>query len=141
MLVTETTPVRLFGETGIQPDAALTSVRDAGGNAEYQGVVDELLRVRALGDDWDGQGAAAPRPDVVDSALRWILEMRANPRAVLPARVVPGVDGGIVLEWQAGASRLEVEISRPDRVEWMRTVPGQGTEHGEMQSLSGVVVE
>lgn len=33
------------------------------------------------------------------------------------------------------------DIAGPDRIEWMRTVPRQGTEHGELESLADMVVE
>ncbi|MBI3273184.1 MAG: hypothetical protein HYZ53_29610 [Planctomycetes bacterium] len=138
MSVTDTRP-RLFGQTGIQAEAALTSVGWGEGHADWDGLIDDLLRYRGLREDWDGMGASAIRPELADAAIRWLQDMRRTERAVPPSRVVPGRDGEVLLEWQGAGCYLEVEIATPDRAEWMLVVPGQAAQHQELSPLSGHV--
>ncbi len=35
-------------------------------------LIDELLRIRTLKDDWDGEGTEAPHPALVDGAIAWL---------------------------------------------------------------------
>lgn len=35
----------------------------------WQCIIDELLRIRSLKDDWDGEGSEAPHPALVDGAI------------------------------------------------------------------------
>ncbi|MGL4550481.1 MAG: hypothetical protein ACRC33_04785 [Gemmataceae bacterium] len=39
------------------------------GPAAWGEAIDELLRIRSLGDDWDGEGGLAPPPALVDGAI------------------------------------------------------------------------
>lgn len=79
-------------------------------------LVDDLLALRQLQDDWDGQGADAPDPAVVDSALKLALDFRAA--AKHPAdRVVAGVNGTVFFEWFAPTEYLEIEVVSPGTAE------------------------
>lgn len=79
-------------------------------------VIDDLLSLRQLQDDWDGQGAEAPDPAVVDSALKLALNFRAS--AMHPAdRVVAGVNGTVFFEWFAPTQYLEIEVLAPGAAE------------------------
>jgi hypothetical protein len=78
-------------------------------------VIDELLALRGLEDDWDGQGAASPDAAIVDTALVVALDFRST--AMPPAhRVVAGVNGTVFFEWYSPTKYLEIEV----------TAPGQG---------------
>jgi hypothetical protein len=92
-------------------------------------VIDSLLRVRKLEDDWDGQGAVAPAVANVDSSIDWVRQMRRYTQAIPPSQVAPGVTGEVLLVWQEKSFYLEAEISEPDRVEWMLAVSGQPNKH------------
>jgi hypothetical protein len=104
--------------------------RDAGDNsAAWDRLIDELQRIRMLGDDWDGQGAEAPSAGNVDWAGDWVRQMRRYPQAIPPSRAVPGVVGEVYLEWQGPSFYLVAEISAPARVEWTLSVPGEPNRH------------
>lgn len=86
---------------------------------------DNLLRIRQLPDDWDGQGAPAPSTELVDSALVLALHLRQSSLPA-PDRIVPGVAGTIVMEWQTKRGRcLELEVVEPYLAEWFDNGPFQ----------------
>jgi hypothetical protein len=89
----------------------------------------ELQGIRALGADWNGQGAEAPSAANVDWASDWVRQMRRYPQAIPPSRAVPGVSNAVYLEWRGTSFYLVAEISSPDRVEWMLSVPGELNRH------------
>ncbi len=95
----------------------------------WKQIIDQLLCIRQLEEDWDGQGAAAPAAAVVDRALEWVGQMRRHPRAIPPSQAVAGVQGEVYLEWQSGAFYLVAEIPSPTRVEWMLVLEGQTNQH------------
>jgi hypothetical protein len=81
----------------------------------------ELQALRSLEDDWDGQGALAPPPPLVDTAISLALCLRAGGTA--PAdRAIAGVNGTIILEWHAPHGYLEIEVTDINRAE-ARKVP------------------
>jgi len=98
-------------------------------NLQWNQITADLLRLRQLEDDWDGQGASAPAPDNVESALEWVRQMRSFTQAIPPSQVVPGVTGEVLLVWQRESFFLEAEICQPGRVEWMLAVTGLPTKH------------
>lgn len=77
---------------------------DARRAAEWDQRIDDLLAIRQLEDDWDGQGAPAPTIDVVDSALVLALLLRQE-GIVPPANIVQGVAGDVHFDWQPGDGR------------------------------------
>jgi len=106
-----------------QPTASAgASAVAAESSRSWSGVTDQLLRLRRLEDDWDGQGASAPAPATVDAALGVAGELRAV--GVPPAdRAIAGVNGTIFFEWHDAGRYLEVEVCAPDRTEgrWVYT--------------------
>ncbi|MBI3461648.1 MAG: hypothetical protein HY000_01105 [Planctomycetes bacterium] len=106
-----------------------TAVPHPGQDERWDRIIDELLRLRSFQDDWDGQGAAAPNPANVDSAIEWVQQMGRYPQAIPPTQVVPGVAGELLLVWQGTGQGqpffLEAEICTPRQVEWMLAVSGQ----------------
>ncbi|MCI0465085.1 MAG: hypothetical protein L0Z62_49825 [Gemmataceae bacterium] len=120
-----------------QPAAATSAdVSPSAATAQWDRLLDDLVRLRALEDDWDGQGASALDPANVDRAIAWVQQMRRWERALPPARVVPGVTGELILEWQADSFYLTAELSQPDRVEWMLALPGQPTRQWETEGTN-----
>jgi hypothetical protein len=82
----------------------------------WSDVIDKLLVVRGLADDWDGQGAEAPAPALVDGAIALAQSLQAN--GLRPADLaVAGVTGTVILEWHDPAGYLELEVAAPDRAE------------------------
>ena len=83
---------------------------------EWSDVTDDLLRLRLLEDDWDGQGADAPAPSVVDAALNVANDLRTA--GMPPAdRAVAGVNGTVFFEWHHPKQYLEIEVFTADRAE------------------------
>lgn len=93
------------------------------GSRTWAELIDDLLSLRNLPDDWDGQGASAPHPAIVDGAIRWAQWFRAE--QVEPAdRVIAGVNGTILFEWFGSPGYAEAEVVTPDRAEVRLVVQG-----------------
>lgn len=90
--------------------------------------IDDLLRMYRMEHDWDGDGALAPRVELIDSALRLSQQLRRQGYDV-PSRVVAGVNGTILFEWQCGDVYEEIEVTEPFKAEAMRITPGRPAEH------------
>jgi hypothetical protein len=97
----------------------------------WSAALEQVQRLQSLGADWDGQGAQAPSPVLLESA-RQLAEVLARHAFPPPCRVVAGPDGEVLLEWQAGDAYLEAEIGRPGTAEWLLILPDQTSQHGEM---------
>jgi hypothetical protein len=75
-------------------------------------LIDELLRIRNLEDDWDGEGTEAPHPALVDGAITLAQDLEASGAA--PAdRVIAGVNGTIYFEWHTPLGYQEIEVTSP----------------------------
>ncbi|MBA2361473.1 MAG: hypothetical protein H0V79_11190 [Actinobacteria bacterium] len=87
-----------------------TSAPDAAG---WAGVSRDALAARfeelaALNPDWDSYGARSVDPDALRQGqlfVEWLLQ-----RPIPIPSIFPVPDGGVQLEWAAGAVELEVEI-------------------------------
>jgi hypothetical protein len=91
--------------------------------------IDDLLAIRALTKDWDGQGADAPPVELVDSALVLALLLRRDGVAT-PTRIVAGVNGTVIFEWQWDAGNYtEVEVTEPYQADMLLMTPGQPTKY------------
>lgn len=73
----------------------------------------KLLTLRRLDDDWDDLGAIAPKPELVDSVLELVRELRVSNPDLPPDRVLAGPIGEIIIEWQTSEGILEIEIEQP----------------------------
>jgi hypothetical protein len=79
-------------------------------------LIDELLSLRGLEDDWDGQGGEAPDPALVDGAI--VLARRFQDERETPAdRVTAGVNGTIFFGWHFPGGYREVEVISPTEAE------------------------
>ena len=83
-----------------------------------------------LVDDWDGQGAIAPKPLLIIKAMSLLIELHAANELLPPFRIGACPMGGILFEWQAASGYLEAEITPDDAIEWMEEREGQPTRHG-----------
>ncbi len=107
-----------------QPPAK--AVEDAG---PWEPHILKLHEFHHLGDNWDGAGAKAPSPELLLSAgaLAYVFHNQGTPP---PSRVVPGLDGTVLFEWQfPDGGYGEVEVVRPWFAEVMLVEPGQPAEH------------
>jgi hypothetical protein len=87
-----------------------------------------LAMFRSLEDSWDGAGATAPPSALVESAILLAQFLRGRGYDA-PSRVVPGVNGTVLLEWQHDGIYEELEVTEPFRAEAMRAAHGQPAEH------------
>ncbi len=80
-----------------------------------------LEEFSCLNDDWDGEGAKAPNPEILASANRLLAFLERHPGSVNipPNDICVSPDGGILFAWQGDDYYREVEIDEPNRAEWM----------------------
>jgi hypothetical protein len=105
----------------------------ATGQAErdrWKAIRADLLLIARLRDDWDGQGAKAPSPPVVESAFH-ILRLFHEGGLSVPSSVVAAPDGAVVFTWETPNSYREAEISRPGHITWMAERENRPTRHWE----------
>jgi len=91
----------------------------------WEPAIRKIVELQNLGPDWDGLGAVAPSPELVESAVR--LAYLFSEKGVDPPHcVVPGLDGSVNFEWQNPDGTIaEVEIDRPLHAEVMLIEPGK----------------
>jgi hypothetical protein len=85
----------------------------------------ELQSLRKLEDNWDGNGAEAPLPELIENAIEFFAFYRESRKVSPPDRIVASPNGSIVFEWQSADTYMEVEIEEPYTAEWMIEQPGQ----------------
>lgn len=114
-----------------RPDSS-SLIESLGDEDAWENLVDRLYSFRLLGDDWDGDGALAPRMEVVATAVGLIRGLKAGRFSPAShASVSPA--GGIVIEWRSESEYIEAEIETPGLIEWMCMRPGLPTSHREQQ--------
>jgi hypothetical protein len=88
----------------------------------WRPAIDDLLAIRSLEDDWDGQGSPAPHPAIVDAAL-WFAQSIEESGFPSPDFAVAGVNGTVIFEWHLATGYLEIEVVSPDTAErrWLRS--------------------
>jgi len=103
-------------------------------NARWSKRIDELLEIRDLLDDWDGEGTAAPPASLVDGAIRHCMTLRSSGFPP-PDRVHASVNETIFLEWYGALDYLEVEVLSPVEAEYR--LVDRGTGRTEVSRLRG----
>ena len=78
-------------------------------------IVDDLVRLALLGDNWDSYGARPIRSENITTAFEALLTL-VRPTTPRPY-VVPTVSGGVQFEWHTEGADLEIEIAAPLRLE------------------------
>ncbi len=73
----------------------------------------KLRRLRMLGDDWDGHGAAAPASEALARSHEFLVTLETWPRHVPRPDVMVSKEGGVLVEWDADG--VEVIIEFPPR--------------------------
>ena len=93
-------------------------------------VIDELLRIRNLEDDWDGEGTEAPHPTLVDGAIRLARALQA--RGVPPPnRVHACVNPTVNFEWHTPLYYVEIEVVSPVEAEYRSVRKGSMATDGQ----------
>jgi hypothetical protein len=109
-------PASRSGETTY---ATLGAVATADLPPWIEETVPRLLKLCALGRDWDSRGSAAPDLDQVRGIVR-LLKNTAIEDLAKP-EIVPACGGGIQLEWYMEDTELELEFRRDGSVEYLAT--------------------
>jgi hypothetical protein len=78
----------------------------------WQCIIDELLRIRSLKDDWDGEGSEAPHPALVDGAITLAQTLLAKGISP-PDRVHASVNATVYFEWLTPLGYTEIEVISP----------------------------
>lgn len=99
----------------------------------WEATIDELLRIRKLEDDWDGEGTLAPNSALVDGAINLAMKLRAQ-RMSAPDRVHASVNETLYFEWHDADGYLEIEVVSPVDAE-CRVLP-KGSNTAEVYYLS-----
>jgi len=77
-------------------------------NSTWSQAIDDLLEIRNLEDDWDGQGGEAPDPTLVDGAIVLAQDLRSLGIGS-PDRTVAGANGTVFFEWDNPIESFEFE--------------------------------
>ncbi|MBY0230386.1 MAG: hypothetical protein K2W96_13970 [Gemmataceae bacterium] len=72
-------------------------------------VLEQLEAMRSVPENWDGYGAAAPRGDIIESAIEFWRSLQGRP-ALRDPYVTPTRIGGVLFDWEHGPHQLEVEF-------------------------------
>lgn len=66
----------------------------------------KVLKFKALANNWDGRGSAAPCRAATQAAI----EVLQGASTSIPPSIVPVSNGGIHFEWSAGSRELEFSV-------------------------------
>lgn len=103
-------------------------VREAWGQ-----LIDKLISIRFLTEDWDGEGSVAPDPEAVVGATK--LARNLKDQEYVPAdRVTASVNGTVVFEWHTAEGYQEIEVTSPVDAE-LRWV-AKGSRTAEVTAIS-----
>jgi hypothetical protein len=116
------------------PQASVATVGfDLQARDKWRKVIRALEPLRRLRHNWDGLGAAAPRPGVLDTAidLAGYLGQRDQPA---PTTVAPTPAGTILFTWDDAWDEIryyELEIRTPNWLTWMQIDDAGSVTHGQ----------
>jgi len=78
-----------------------------------------VSRLALLPDNWDGEGSPAPKPVVIEEALRVLSEI--EPYEMPMAQIGPVPGGGLGIEWRLGERDLNLEILPDGSIEYLKS--------------------
>lgn len=102
-------------QTGATSIGELSFV-ELGAGDDWPSIIDQLLELHSLDDDWDGEGSPAPDPEVVNSALSLSTRLKSEGWHA-PDRALASVNGFVVLEWYLAEGYLAIEVISPTQAE------------------------
>jgi len=91
----------------------------------------QLIEIAQLEDDWDGLGAEAPEPEILESAIELLSNLRSIHRSPPPVHIVASANGTILFEWQGEGFYSEVEVVEPGHAACMAQSAGGPVTHWE----------
>ena len=92
-------------------------------------MLSDLVGMRNLQNDWDGLGAVAPSPDLLESSIEWARHLQWRGQSA-PSSVFAGPNGTILFNWQDENGYLDAELTEPHHIQWMQIIPGRAAQHG-----------
>lgn len=101
----------------------LWSSQETAREVEWHTRLRDLDDVALLKADWDGDGAEVPSRALLKSARALLMHLRTQ-NELPPTRIVPTLDGTILIEWQDQQEYRECEVSSPSLIEWFVQYPG-----------------
>ncbi|MBI3821688.1 MAG: hypothetical protein HY289_03300 [Planctomycetes bacterium] len=114
--------------TALVPKKGSPSVRT------WPQLTEDLRALNQLGDDWDGQAAKAPDPNLIRAAQSLVEYFNANNWSCAD-RVIAGVNGTIFFEWHVADGYIEIEVIEPNRAE------GRSVKTGSQDAETFVLVQ
>lgn len=88
----------------------------------WRNLREELVRIRGYADDWDGTGAAAPNPQLVDNAMLF-LDLLKDQQENPPDAVAATPNGGVLFVWDTEGPYTEAQIEEMWSVDWLYESP------------------
>lgn len=122
---TEDAPLSYYG---VEP-RQLFSSEEGASERKWRLRIDDLLCIRSLRDNWDGFGARAIAPDLVDAAIAFVRRLQQEGRLRPPDRIAPSPGETIVIVWEVPGEYVEAEVCEGRVVEWMLEGGGAETIH------------
>lgn len=117
---------------GIAGGTPIESQHDAG---PWQSTLRTIVNFQHLGDDWDGFGAEPPARPVLASAIGLAYCLFDNGVAP-PDRVVPGVNGTVIFEWQeANGTYTVIEVDAYLHAEVVVNEPGKPSKQWSLPTV------
>lgn len=89
----------------------------------------DLLTIRRLSADWDGEDAEAPGPELVDFTITLLDYWRVSGDMPVPERIVPSPNGTVVIEWRWPDTYVEADVIDARTIEWMIAEDGREPAH------------
>ena len=120
----------LFHGAGAKTNGSLTNSSSVT-QSHWSSIRKVIESFRELEEDWDGLGAKAPSEEIIRSA-EFLVQSLRHGGLPAPSRVVPGLEGAVIFEWQDQSTYLEIEVSKPNCAEVMIVVGDGPAEHRTM---------
>lgn len=92
----------------------------------WRSLLDELLKWKSNGDEIF-EANDVPSPEVLESAIDWVVDAIDEDGQPAPSSVVP-LDGQVVFEWANGSETIMLEVVGPGRFEYTLMRNGRVTE-------------
>ncbi len=104
----------------------------------WEQLIGDVIALRTLPADWDGQGAEAPPPAVVDGAVSLARGFQTD-GAVAADRAIAGANGTVFFEWHGPNGYVEIEVTGPQEAEgrWVPSGASKAVEFLITRRLTG----
>lgn len=84
-----------------------------------------LHRLASLKENWDGEGANAPKGSAIFNASLFLTDLARHTDVPAPTEIAPIENGDILIIWRAGDSYWEAEVSDANEIPLMFRIRSQ----------------